>query len=129
MVNMGKNWCVVLVIAASLLTGASATIAGPTSPGGTNASVSAEQTADPAAQKSTGTPKGTPSSKQRRIAAGEAYARRLLALMDTDKNGKVSKKEFMTFMETEFDRLDTNHDGQLDVKELARTRVKPYPGK
>jgi EF-hand domain pair len=126
---MGKNSWAVLIIAASLLAEASATIAGPMSPGGTNAGVSAGQTADPAAQKSTGTPKGTPSSKQRRVAAGEAYARRLLALMDTDKNGKVSKKEFMTFMEAEFDRLDTNHDGQLEVKELARTRVKPYAGK
>jgi hypothetical protein len=37
--------------------------------------------------------------------------------VDTDKNGKVSKKEFMNFMEEEVDPLDTNHDGELDVKE------------
>lgn len=126
---MGKNWWAVLIIATSLLAEASARGAGPSLPGGTNASVSTGQTADPAAQKSTGTPKGTPSSRQRRVAAGEAYAKRLLLLMDTDKNGKVSKKEFMTYMEVEFDRLDTNHDGQLDVKELAKTQVRPYVGK
>jgi hypothetical protein len=49
--------------------------------------------------------------------------------MDTDKNGKVSKQEFMSFMEAEFDRLDTKHDGELDVKELAKLRLRPYVGK
>lgn len=42
--------------------------------------------------------------------------------MDTDKDGKVSKQEWMTFMEAEFDRLDKAKNGQLDVKaiEIAR---------
>jgi len=40
--------------------------------------------------------------------------------MDTDKNGKVSKEEFMRFMEAEFDLADTNKDGELDPKELKR---------
>ena len=44
---------------------------------------------------------------------------RLLQLMDTDKNGKVSKQEFLHFMEAEFDFADKNHDGELDPKELA----------
>jgi EF hand domain-containing protein len=39
--------------------------------------------------------------------------------MDTDKNGKISKQEWMNFMEAEFDRLDKAKNGQLDVKELA----------
>lgn len=43
---------------------------------------------------------------------------RLLQLMDTDKNGKVSKPEFLHFMEAEFDFADKNHDGELDPKEL-----------
>ena len=47
----------------------------------------------------------------------------LLRLMDTDRNGKVSKAEYMSFMEAEFNRLDVNHDGELDVKELSQT---PY---
>jgi hypothetical protein len=44
---------------------------------------------------------------------------RLVLLMDADKNGKISKQEFMAFMEAEFDRLDTEKNGQLDAKELA----------
>jgi hypothetical protein len=44
----------------------------------------------------------------------------LLELMDTDKNGKVSKAEFMAFMEAEFDFADRNKDGELDPKELLR---------
>jgi hypothetical protein len=55
----------------------------------------------------------------------EPTVRQLLLLMDADKNGKVSKQEFMSFMDKEFDRLDQNHDGELDVKELKRLRVRP----
>lgn len=44
--------------------------------------------------------------------------KQLLGLMDTDRNGKVSRQEFMDFMAAEFDRLDTNKDGELDAKEL-----------
>jgi hypothetical protein len=44
--------------------------------------------------------------------------------MDTDKNGKVSKQEYMKFMEAEFDRLDTNKNGELDPRELAQSRVR-----
>lgn len=44
----------------------------------------------------------------------------LLQLMDTDKNGKVSKEEFMRFMEAEFDFADKNKDGELDPNELKR---------
>ena len=43
--------------------------------------------------------------------------------MDKDKSGKVSKHEFMTFMEEEFERLDVNKDGELDVNELTQSRV------
>lgn len=61
----------------------------------------------------------------RSVAAGESQARQLLRLMDLDKNGKVSRSEFMRFMEAEFDRLDVNHDGELTVEELSRF---PYSG-
>ena len=52
------------------------------------------------------------------LAIGEPEVRKLLLLMDTDKNGKVSKQTFMAFMEEEFERLDKNKTGQLDAKEL-----------
>jgi Ca2+-binding EF-hand superfamily protein len=59
------------------------------------------------------------------VAAGEFEAKKLLVLMDADKSGTVSKKEFMEFMEAEFDRLDTNKDGVLDVKELEQSPLMP----
>jgi Ca2+-binding EF-hand superfamily protein len=43
--------------------------------------------------------------------------------MDADNSGKVSRAEFMAFMAAEFDRLDINHDGELDLKELKNSRV------
>ena len=42
--------------------------------------------------------------------------------MDRDQSGKVSHQEFMKFMEEEFQRLDVNRDGELDVQELTRSR-------
>lgn len=64
--------------------------------------------------------------KEKKLAAGEAEAKRLLVLMDRDKNGKVSKEEFMKFMEEEFERMDVNKDGELDVTEL--THFTPHTG-
>jgi Ca2+-binding EF-hand superfamily protein len=64
--------------------------------------------------------------KDKNLAAGEAEARRLLVLMDRDQNGKVSKAEFMKFMEEEFARMDKNNDGELDVTEL--THFTPHTG-
>jgi len=60
----------------------------------------------------------------------ENEVKQLLLLMDRDQNGKVSRAEFMSFMNAEFDRLDINHDGELDVNELAGLRVMPqrHPG-
>jgi hypothetical protein len=58
-----------------------------------------------------------------KVAAGEAEAKNLLLLMDADKSGKVSRAEFMSFMAAEFARLDTNHDGELDVKELEKSQL------
>jgi hypothetical protein len=58
-----------------------------------------------------------------KVVAGEIEAKKLLLLMDADRNGKVSRAEFMTFMAAEFDRLDTNKDGELDVKELEKSQL------
>ena len=42
----------------------------------------------------------------------------LQLLMDTDKNGKISKLEGMKFMGAEFDALDKDKKGETDQKEL-----------
>jgi Ca2+-binding EF-hand superfamily protein len=44
--------------------------------------------------------------------------------MDTDKNGKISRQEYMTFMENEFDRLDKDKSGELDPKELVYSQLR-----
>jgi len=51
----------------------------------------------------------------------------LLQLMDKDKDGTVSRQEFMKFMSDEFDRLDVNKDGELDANELAETHLRHLP--
>ena len=58
------------------------------------------------------------------VAAGLYQTKELLLLMDEDRNSKISKDEFMKFMAAEFDALDTNKDGELDVAELTGVRVR-----
>lgn len=53
----------------------------------------------------------------------EDNVKQLLLLMDTNKNGKISKDEWMKFMSAEFDRLDTDHSGELDPNELMKSRI------
>src|SRR5260370_14694145 len=60
---------------------------------------------------------------QDKLAIGEDEVKQLLLLMDTDKNGRVSRQEFMKFMEAEFDRLDKDKSGDLDVKEIAQSQL------
>lgn len=64
-----------------------------------------------------------------KYALAEEHARELLLLMDTDKNGKISKQEWMRFMEAEFDRLDKDKKGQIDLKELEKSSLRiRHPG-
>jgi Ca2+-binding EF-hand superfamily protein len=67
---------------------------------------------------------GTPRPKEKKLSAGEKEAKKLLLLMDKDENGMVSKEEFMAFMEAEFDRLDKDKSGQLDVQELTQSKIR-----
>jgi hypothetical protein len=68
-----------------------------------------------------------PSERRGATVAGQAAAKQWLLLMDKNKDGKVSKEEWMSFMAAEFDRLDTNHDGFVDVKDLEQSQIKPVP--
>ena len=63
---------------------------------------------------------------QANLALGEAEVKKLLPLMDTDSDGKVSKQVFMSFMEAEFDRLDKKKEGKLDVKELTQPSTRGF---
>ena len=67
----------------------------------------------------------TPRAQDDNVAKGEAQVKPLLLLMDHDPDGKVSKQEFMRFMEAEFNRLDKKNEGKLDVKELTQPPVQP----
>jgi EF hand domain-containing protein len=66
--------------------------------------------------------------KSKKVQAGYEETKDLLRLMDKDKNGKVSKKEFMDFMNAEFDLLDQDKNGELDVNELSHIQVGKHPG-
>jgi len=63
---------------------------------------------------------------EQNLKAGEAQAKQLLLLMDKDQNGKVSKQEFMSFMEAEFARLDKDKSGELDVNELTAPQLSGF---
>lgn len=50
--------------------------------------------------------------------AAESDVQQLLRMMDKDKNGTVSKDEFMQYMSEVFDRLDINANRELEAGEL-----------
>ena len=60
---------------------------------------------------------------QNKLAMAEDGVKQLLSLMNTDRNGMVSKQEFMKFMEAEFERLDKDKKGELNVKELTQSSL------
>jgi len=67
--------------------------------------------------------RGQAVAAQDKIALGAPRVKHMLLLMDRDENGKLSKQEFMKFMQAEFDRLDKDKTGELDVKELTHSHV------
>ncbi len=68
-------------------------------------------------------PKLAAAGSQDKLALADVNVKELLLLMDADKNGKISKKEWMSFMEAEFNKLDRNGDGELDQEELQVARI------
>jgi Ca2+-binding EF-hand superfamily protein len=66
-------------------------------------------------------------SRSRIGVAGEGQVRQLLRLMDKDRNGQVSRAEFMGFMEAEFNRLDVDRSGELTPGELSHTILRFSP--
>jgi Ca2+-binding EF-hand superfamily protein len=61
-------------------------------------------------------------ASKRTDAAAESDVRKLLLLMDKDKNGTVSKDEFLQYLSQAFDRLDVNKSGQLESNELSNAK-------
>jgi hypothetical protein len=46
----------------------------------------------------------------------------IFSLMDTNKDGKISKQEWTNFMGSMFDRLDTGKTGALTPQELSQLK-------
>ena len=63
------------------------------------------------------------SAEPDKFALANQDVKELLLLLDADKSGKVSKQEWMSFMEAEFNRLDKDGSGELDIHELRLTNV------
>ena len=61
--------------------------------------------------------------QQEQAALTGPHVKELMLLMDTNENGKISKQEWMKFMEAEFDRLDKDKSGELSAQELLQSRV------
>jgi len=57
------------------------------------------------------------------LVMGEEHVKQLLPLMNASREGMVSKQEFMKFMESEFDRLDKEKKGELDVRKLTQSEL------
>ena len=56
-------------------------------------------------------------------AVTDASVRRLLRLMDKDKNGTVSKTEFMNYFSRRFDRLDLGYGRRVVRDEFRATLI------
>ena len=64
------------------------------------------------------TPAGSGSQGKQLLSSDQIKV--LFLLMDADKDGKISKQEWMSFMAAEFDKLDQRRSGKLDAGELSQ---------
>ena len=60
--------------------------------------------------------------------ATQNVSHRLLRAMDKDKDGTVSKQEYLDFMSGTYNRLDVKKNGQLKEEELRRLTSPDWPG-
>ena len=58
-------------------------------------------------------------ASKRTAGAPQSDVRQLLRMMDRDKNGAVSKDEFLQYMSQTFDRRDVNRSRQLEQGEMT----------
>jgi Ca2+-binding EF-hand superfamily protein len=60
-----------------------------------------------------------------KFALANENVKQLLLLPDTDKNGRIriSKQEWLKFMEARFNQRDKDGNGELDRKELLQTKL------
>jgi hypothetical protein len=63
-------------------------------------------------------PLGAQAAGSTMYGSSTANSGQFLRQMDTDRNGTVSKHEFLQFMGRKFERLDTNRNGKLERSEL-----------
>ena len=61
---------------------------------------------------------------QGKLSLGKDKVKQSLLFIDTDRSGKITKQEWMRFMEAEFDRIDKNKSGELNAKELAQSKLR-----
>jgi hypothetical protein len=66
--------------------------------------------------------KGVPKQPDKNVMAME-NVKQLLLVMDTDKSGKISKQQWMEFMEAEFDKLDVEKTGKLDQTAIRQSTM------
>jgi hypothetical protein len=52
----------------------------------------------------------------------------VMHMMDTEKQGYVTREQFMKFHEAMFEKMDKNKDGQVSAKEWATDRSKDAGG-
>jgi hypothetical protein len=62
-------------------------------------------------------------ASNRTAGAARSDVQQLLRMMDMDKNGTVSKDEFLQFMSETYDSLDVDRSRQLEPKELRRMTI------
>jgi hypothetical protein len=55
------------------------------------------------------------------VALAQPKVIEVLPLMDTDRNGKISKRDFMNLMEAVFDRLDKDKKSELDPRQFRQS--------